>query len=102
MDQDKNSSYPIELVHQFRCTAPANIQKLAAVLAMVPISRSMIRLIQTNILQDGTPPLWAELALNSLLCPLETSPELVCCSQIRDFIPGVRDELLRQIPIEIA
>jgi hypothetical protein len=100
MDQDQTFSKPSELVHQFRCTAPANLQKLAEVLAIVPISRAMIRLIQTNILHDRTPPLWAELALNSLLCPPEISIELVHWSQTRDFMPGVREELLKQIPVD--
>ncbi len=96
--QDAQLKHSRELVQQFRLTAAPNIQQLAEFLALVPVSRSMIRLIQVNILHDAMPLSWAEMAISKLLRPIETADSRQ--SQIsREFIDGVPAELLRQIPI---
>jgi hypothetical protein len=98
MEQDTQLNHAQELVQQFRLTASPNIQQLAEFLALVPVSRSMIRLIQANILQDSMPLSWVETALSSLLHPIERD-ELRQYPIRYEFIGGVPAELLRQIPI---
>ncbi len=99
MEQDTQLKHSQELVQQFRLTASPNIQQLAEFLALVPVSRSMIRFIQADILHDPMPSRWAELALSALLCPLEIDKPIEDRDQ-REFIPGVREALLSLIPIE--
>jgi hypothetical protein len=101
MDSSNYINAPHELVRHFRRTAPSNIQRLATILAMVPVSRSMIDLIQTSILQDPMPSPWAEMFLGSLLCPPEPSEPNADRHQ-RNFISGVREALLREVPIGTA
>jgi hypothetical protein len=78
-----------ELVDRFRQASSTNIQHLAEILALVPVSAPMIGLVQQTILQDAMPPQWAEKALSSLFC------------QVNEFKPGVREELLQQIPLDV-
>jgi hypothetical protein len=87
MAQDQQDSR--ELVDRFRSSTSTNIQHLAEILALVPVSPAMIGLVQQTILQDDMPSPWAEKALSSLFC------------QVNEFKPGVREELLRQIPLDV-
>jgi hypothetical protein len=98
MAQDTQLTHSQELVQQFRLSASPSVQQLAEFLALVPVSRSMIRLIQTNILQDSMPLSWLETALSSLLHPIDPA-ELRQSPIQSEFIGGVPAELLRQIPI---
>jgi hypothetical protein len=100
MEQDTQLKHSQELVQQFRLTASPNIQQLAEFLALVPVSRSMIRFIQADILHDPMPSTWAEMALGDLLCPLEIDKPIDDRDQ-REFIPGVQEALLSLIPVEI-
>jgi hypothetical protein len=85
MVQDQQDSR--ELVDRFRSSTSTNIQHLAEILALVPVSRGMICLVQPMV-QDTMPSQWAEKALSSLLAEAE-------------FKPGVREELLRKIPLDV-
>jgi Repeat of Unknown Function (DUF347) len=98
MEQNTQLKHSQELVEQFRLTTSPTIQQLAEFLALVPVSRSMIRLIQANIFQDSMPLSWVETALSSLLQPIELDES----SQYqfgREFVCGVPAELLCEIPI---
>jgi hypothetical protein len=99
MEQNTQLKHSQELVEQFRLTTSPTIQQLAEFLALVPVSRSMIRLIQTNILRDSMPLAWVETALSSLFRPPEAI-ELSQCQVDHEFIFGVPAELLRPITVE--
>jgi formylglycine-generating enzyme required for sulfatase activity len=95
-----DSSEPALLVQRFRETASPIARRLAEMMAAVPVSPSIIRLIQRNLLpQAGTVHL-AEVFLSGLLqrvAPVEDEPQGL--PHRYEFFDGVRQQLLRVVLI---
>ncbi len=94
-----------QLVQRFRNTASRQAQRLANVMAMLPVDWSVIRLIQKNLGQSGDDALLetgalhlAEMVLSGLLIPATSKNG----RQQYDFALQVRDVLKRAIPISEA
>jgi formylglycine-generating enzyme required for sulfatase activity len=109
-NSDTEGSLPPELtaeqlVQRFRNTASRQAQRLANVMAMLPVDWSVIRLIQKNLGQSGDDGLsetgalhLAEMVLSGLLIPATPKNG----RQQYDFAPQVRNVLKRAIPISEA
>ncbi|WP_287452974.1 formylglycine-generating enzyme family protein [Leptolyngbya sp. UWPOB_LEPTO1] len=84
-----------QLVQRFRSTASAKAQELADMMAVLPVNWSVIRLIQKNLPADETENALylAEIFLSGLLHPIDAH---------YDFVEGVREVLLKTIPISEA
>lgn len=93
-------SEPTLLVQRFRETASPIARRLAEMMAAVPVSPSIVRLIQRNLLPQAKTVHLAEVFLSGLLrrvAPVENGPQRV---QPRyEFFDGVRQRLLRVVLI---
>jgi formylglycine-generating enzyme required for sulfatase activity len=115
VDPGESVSEPLparQLVRRFRDTASPKAQKLADMMAVLPVNWSVIQLLQKNLKRPGqdfsqeTGALYlAEIFLSGLLrsVPQETGQNQNGKSaQPYDFVDGVRDVLLGTIPISEA
>ncbi len=93
-------SEPTLLVQRFRETASPIARRLAEMMAAVPVSPSIVRLIQRNLLPQAKTVHLAEVFLSGLLrrvAPVENEPQRL---QPRyEFFDGVRQRLLRVVLI---
>ena len=83
-----------ERVNLFLATASPIAQRLARMMAAVPVSLPVIHLIQERLLKDSTPVHVAEVYSSSLLTPeLNLEPPIAKEPTRYDFFPGVRQLL---------
>ncbi|MCU0567217.1 MAG: formylglycine-generating enzyme family protein [Oculatellaceae cyanobacterium Prado106] len=102
--QDTENLSPEELVQRFRGTASPTARRLAEMMAAVPVSGSVIRLIQRNLLPQSDTVHVAEVFLSGLLRPVRSPiPEATPGTRIRqryEFVsPRVRQLLLSAVPV---
>ncbi|MGA5900432.1 SAV_2336 N-terminal domain-related protein [Streptomyces venetus] len=83
---------PTALVRSFRHTASPEAQKLALALAAVPLVLPVMQLVQRALLPHTGPQTLAEVVLSGLLRRGDQEGWY-------DFLPGVRDVLLRSLPM---
>ncbi len=83
---------PSALVRSFRHTASPEAQKLALALGAVPLVLPVMQLVQRSLLPHTGPQTLAEVVLSGLLRRGEHEGWY-------DFLPGVRDVLLRSLPM---
>lgn len=96
---DINQLSPEELVQRFWSLASLPAKRLAGILAAVPVSLSIIHLIQVELLPELNLSHVAEVLMSGLLHPtvLENfSPDIIQY----DFLEGVRNVLLGATPID--
>ncbi|ACC85234.1 SAV_2336 N-terminal domain-related protein [Nostoc punctiforme] len=87
-------------LQRFRLTASPMARKLAGLLAAVPISLPIVRLIQQTMLQKSSQVHVAEVLLAGILKPLSLVNDNVDTDKIQfDFIEGIRDLLLDAVPL---
>jgi hypothetical protein len=87
-------------LQRFRLTASPMARKLAGLLAAVPISLPVVRLIQQTMLQKSSQVHVAEVLLGGILKPLSLVNDNVDTDKIQfDFFEGVRDLLLDAVPL---
>jgi len=87
-------------LQRFRLTASPLARKLAGLLASVPISLPVVRLVQQTMLPQSNQVHVAEVFLGGILKPLSSVHEGVEADNVQfDFIEGVRDLLLDGVPL---
>jgi formylglycine-generating enzyme required for sulfatase activity len=91
------------LVQRFRGTASGKAQRLAKMMAVLPVNWSVLRLLQKNLMEytpEDTGALYlAEIFLSGLLRPVEQKLNESGVRQQFDFVEGVRSVLLGAVPI---
>jgi formylglycine-generating enzyme required for sulfatase activity len=101
MQHDTESLTPEQLVQRFRSTASPIAKRLATMMASVPVSWSVIRLIQKNLLPQSSTVHIAEVFLSGLLQPKYSASDTVN-SNARSrykFDPAVRQLLIGAVPV---
>jgi hypothetical protein len=88
---------PRELVQRFRASSSPEAFRLAVHLSAAPISLPVIRLVQEVMLGAPNQAQIAEVFLGGLLCRQEPADGPDYDQAQYDFIPGVRDLLLRRL-----
>ncbi|MCY7321898.1 MAG: formylglycine-generating enzyme family protein, partial [Phormidesmis sp. CAN_BIN36] len=88
-----------QLVRRFRGTASPIARQLAEMMAAVPVSWSVIRLIQRTLLPKAKTEHVAEIFLSGLLCPATIHEGSKGLRRGYEFVGGVRDSLIRAVPI---
>jgi formylglycine-generating enzyme required for sulfatase activity len=98
-----------QLVHKFQRTASVQAQELLDAMSGLPVSWPVLRLIQEHLRQRAGQPIkhmstlyLAEVFLSGLLYPVKKGQKEGRVIQEYDFVPGVRDILLRSMPISEA
>jgi formylglycine-generating enzyme required for sulfatase activity len=86
-----------ELVGRFRGTASPIARRLAAMMAAVPVSWPVVRLIQRSMLPESTTVHVAEIFLSGLV-RLLLLPEGETRKRY-EFVPGVRELLIGAVPV---
>jgi formylglycine-generating enzyme required for sulfatase activity len=90
-------------VQRFRGTASGKAQRLAKMMAVLPVNWSVLRLLQKNLVEytpEDTGALYlAEIFLSGLLRPVEREQNESVIRQQFDFVEGVRSVLLGAVPI---
>ncbi|HMH94290.1 MAG TPA: SAV_2336 N-terminal domain-related protein, partial [Streptosporangiaceae bacterium] len=92
-DDAADDDRPEQIVGRFRAGASPGAFRLAGHLAAAPLSLPMMRYLQAE-LTDPDPQQLAEVYLGGLLC---SRPAPAPAEPAFDFLPGVREELLRTI-----
>jgi hypothetical protein len=102
-ESTENSSVELsakQRLQRFRLTASPMARKLAGLLAAVPISLPVVRLVQQTMLPQSSQVHVAEVFLGGILKPLSPVYEGVEADKIQyDFVDGVRDLLLDAVPL---
>jgi formylglycine-generating enzyme required for sulfatase activity len=101
-EQEVESLTPEQLVQRFRGTASSTAQRLAEMMAAVPVSWSVIRLIQKNILRQSSTVDVAEIFLSGLLQVKFQASGTANSKAVRsryEFDPAVRKLLISAVPI---
>jgi formylglycine-generating enzyme required for sulfatase activity len=100
--QEIESLTPEQLVQRFRGTASPLARRLAEMMAAVPVSWSVIRLIQKNILPQSNTVHVAEIFLSGLLRPVLPAFDVTDSRVVRsryEFEPEVRKLLIGAVPV---
>lgn len=94
-----NRLSPEELVQKFWSIASLPAQRLAGLLAVVPVSLPVIHLLQAKLLPESKLSHVAEVFMSDLLYPI--APENFNSDMVQyDFVEGVRNILLGATPID--
>ncbi len=100
MEQRSSRLSASELVKRFRETASPMARRLAGLMAAVPVTLPVVRLIQQTMLPESEQIHVAEVFMSGLLCPLTVDSVAAKSDSIAyEFQPGVRELLLDSIPI---
>ncbi|HAG82297.1 MAG TPA: formylglycine-generating enzyme family protein [Cyanobacteria bacterium UBA12227] len=100
MEQVSSPLSALELVKRFRETASPMARRLAGLMAAVPVTLPVVRLIQQTMLPESGQIHVAEVFMSGLLCPLTVDSVVAKSDSIAyEFQPGVRELLLDSIPI---
>ena len=100
MEQTSSPLSASELVKRFRETASPMARRLAGLMAAVPVTLPVVRLIQQTMLPESGQIHVAEVFMSGLLCPLTVDSVAAKSDSIAyEFQPGVRELLLDSIPI---
>jgi formylglycine-generating enzyme required for sulfatase activity len=93
---EEQTADPEQLVKRFRSTASPTARRLAEMMATVPVSWSVIRLIQKNLLREAETVHVAEVFLSGLLqvSPIQKSAESHKLKRRYEFVPEVRNRLI--------
>ncbi|WP_427157197.1 SAV_2336 N-terminal domain-related protein [Aliinostoc sp. HNIBRCY26] len=86
---------PETIVDRFLATASPTAQKLAGLMAAVPVSLPVVHLIQKTMLPQSTPINVAEVFLSGMITKKQNDPVSVAWHYEYDFVEGVR-KLLNQ------
>ena len=98
--QESQLLNPEQLVRRFRATASTTARRLAEMMAAVPVSWAVIRLIQKNLLPEAETIHIAEVFLSGLLHKDSLGQEgsgTLRLPQRYDFVAGVRKQLTRGV-----
>ena len=98
--QESQLLNPEQLVRRFRATASTTARRLAEMMAAVPVSWAVIRLIQKNLLPEAETIHIAEVFLSGLLHKEslgQEDSETLRLPQQYDFVAGVRKQLTRGV-----
>lgn len=98
--QESQLLNPEQLVRRFRATASTTARRLAEMMAAVPVSWAVIRLIQKNLLPEAETIHIAEVFLSGLLHKEslgQEGSETLRLPQRYDFVAGVRKQLTRGV-----
>ncbi|MGH3274932.1 MAG: SAV_2336 N-terminal domain-related protein, partial [Streptosporangiaceae bacterium] len=93
----RQSLTPFKRVQDFRATASPGAVRLAEFLAAAPISLPVIRLVGQVMLNSTSQSQVAEVFLGGLLCRLDGQEGLDPDDVLYDFMPGVREILIRRL-----
>ena len=92
---------PVRLVRYFRAAASPPARQLAGYLAAVPLSLPVMRRVQWAMIPESRPEHLAEVFLGGLLrCTSPVRDDLSDNDLRYDFLPGVRELLISDLPIE--
>jgi formylglycine-generating enzyme required for sulfatase activity len=86
-------------VELFLATASSPAQRLAGMMAAVPVSLPVVHLLQQRLLRDPDPVYIAEVYASGLLTPLP-NPDAPAQPTQYDFLPEVRALLNRRTPLD--
>jgi hypothetical protein len=87
-------------VTEFFSAASPEACELAELLATVPLSLPVMRLVQQTMLPGTGQVHLAEVFLSGLLQSTTTDPEKVAPDEVQyNFLPGVREYLLAHVPV---
>lgn len=93
----KEPRTPSRRVQDFRAAASPGAVRLAEYLAAAPISLQVMRIVQQQMLQVSDQSHLAEVFLGGLLCRLDDHEGVDPDEALYDFIPGVREILIRRL-----
>jgi len=97
-----------QLVQRFDTTASVMAQRLARLMALVPLSLPIIYLLQETMLRDSTPLHLAEVFMSGLVqreedaLPVSEAQRPPSANKLYEFVPGVRELLSTSVAAATA